>query len=522
MTVLVELAAPQTVNGGRAPWQSLRFLVHLHYLQSSGVDGGMLRLSELRKQFPESANLRMCVSRAFKDFAKWGVQVGWGEDVSRDPRMLNPDGRSQGPFWLATGERGRIQCELEKQTAPLSVVAEFLGIDHVVASNTTRVAARSNFDFWLKLGTAQQALRAGRFLAPLYAAGNDHGALGGFKDAGSAARNHMQKSMAVLGEASVWRRLDDITTARRTLTKLRRALTEMGPGESGYLDAMEQMLSAWCAYSQRDYIGTQAILDGLRSHTARDMVVRYHPRVRFEWHNLSGLMAQANALGNTGGVFEERQQQAQLALEHFDKALQAAFELGSFDAAQQVAANTGLALWVFDTQSLLQPERGQASEVAALRWLLFSEWLCRCAGSSGHSAWNAIYLMRIARAKCPRDKHPSLTAFRRYKPIAPQAVMATVAEGMAMDLSLVLPQSWQELAHELYAAFQQGSVRYRLLQRCGLLLEYAWFAGHAGDVKEAGSAVTQLRKEMRSLPVSDRAYFTESLMSLPREIIEPT
>lgn len=519
MTILVELAAPQTVNGGRAPWQSLRFLVHLHYLQNSGADGGVLRLSELRKQFPDSANLRMCVSRAFKDFAKWGVQVGWGEDVSRDPRMLNQDGRSQGPFWLAVGERGRIQCVLEGEAASLQVIAEFLGIDHAVASNVSQAAARSNFDFWLKLGTAQQALRAGRFLAPLYAAGNDHGALGGFKDAGSAARNHMQKSMAVLGEAGVWRRLDDITTARRTLAKLRRALTEMGPGESGYLDAMEQMLSAWCTYSQRDYVGTQAILNGMRSHTARDMVVRYHPRVRFEWHNLSGLMAQANALSGHVDISDQRRQQAQMAMDHFDKALQAAFELGSFDAAQQVAANTGLALWLFDTQSLVQAERGQTSEVAALRWLLFSEWLCRCAGSSGHSAWNAIYLMRIARAKCPRDKHPALAAFRRYKPIAPQAVLATGAD-MTMDLSSVLPQSWQELAHELYLAFQQGSVRYRLLQRCGLLFEYAWFVGHGGDTRDAGAAITQLRKEMRSLPASDRAYFIESLSLLPREITE--
>jgi hypothetical protein len=518
MAILVELAAPQAVNGQRAPWQSLRFLVHLHYLQSSGADGGMLRLSELRKQFPDTANLRMCVSRAFKDFAKWGVQVGWGEDINRDPRMLNQDGRSQGPFWLAVGERGIVQCLLDGQPASLQIIAEFLGIDHAIPLKTTQAAGRGNFDFWLKLGTAQQALRAGRFLAPLHEGGRDHGALGGFKDAGSAARNHMQKSMAVLGEAGVWRRLDDITTARRTLAKLRRALTEIGPGESGYLDAMEQMLSAWCAYSQRDYVGTQAILDGMRSHTAREMVVRYHPRVRFEWHNLSGLMAQANALASSVDLTELRQPQAHLALEHFDKALQAAFELGSFDAAQQVAANTGLALWLFDTQSLIAPERGQSSEVAALRWLLFSEWLCRCAGSIGHSAWNAIYLMRIARASCPRDMHPSLAAFRRYKPIAPQAVLATVSDGMAMDLSAVLPQSWQELARELYLAFQQGSVRYRLLQRCGLLFEYAWFVAHAGDMKEAGAALTQLRKEMRTLPVSDRAYFTESLMLLPSEI----
>lgn len=518
MTINIELAAPQTVNGQRAPWQSLRVLVYLHYLQASGVDGGMLRLSELRKQFPESANLRMCISRAFKDFVKWGVLVGWGEELIRDPRMLNQDGRSQGPFWLAASEHGRIHCELAGRSASLQELAEFLGIEHAAISNAGTASGRGNFEFWMKLGTAQQALRAGRFLAPLNQAVNDHGALGGFKEAGGFAKNHLQKSMAVLGEASVWRRLDDMTTARRTLAKLRRALTEMGPGESGYLDAMEQMLSAWCAYSQRDFVGTQAILDGMRTHAAREMVLRYHPRVRFEWHNLNGLMAQAYALSGHEENQTQRQQQAQSALEHFDKALQAAFELGSFDAAQQVAANTGLATWLFDMQALHAVERGQASEVSALRWLLFSEWLCRCAGSSGHSAWNAIYLMRIARAKCPREKAPSLTAFRRYQPIAPQGILDSIGDGMSADLLSVLPQSWQDLARELYVAFQQGAVRYRLLQRCGLLFEYAWFVAHSGDIKESASALTQLRKEMRSLPASDRAYFVESLALLPREL----
>jgi hypothetical protein len=518
MTIHIELAAPQTVNEQRAPWQSLRFLVYLHYLQANGADGGMLRLSELRKLFPDSANLRMCISRAFKDFAKWGIQVGWGEDCSRDPRMLNQDGRSQGPFWLAVGEHERMHCALAGQAASLPEIAEFLGIDHAAASQAGQVSGRGNFEFWLNLGAAQQALRTGRFLAPLQAAGNDHGALGGFKKAGSVARSHVQKSMAVLGEAGVWRRLDDMTTARRTLAKLRRTLTEVGPGESGYLDAMEQMLSAWGAYSQRDFVAARAILDGMRTHAARGMVLRYHPRVRFEWHNLSGLMAQAHALGRNADMRLERAQQAQLALEHFDKALQAAFELGSFDAAQQVAANTGLAIWLFDLQSLHVSERGARGEVVALRWLLFSEWLCRCAGGSGHSAWNAIYLMRIARANCPHEKSPPLAVFRRYQPITPQGILETACDGMSADLLSVLPRSWPELARELYAAFQQGAVRYRLLQRCGLLFEYAWFLAHAGDVQEAISALAQLRKEMKSLPPSDRAYFSDSLTLLPREV----
>lgn len=521
MSISVELAVPQTVNGQRASWQSLWMLVHLHYLQESVGDNRLLRLSALRTQFPDAANLRMCISRAFRDFVKWGVRVGWGEDVTRDSRMLNPDGRSQGPFWLPASEKGRIQCLLEGQPATVGEIVEFLGIDPASVAMAGHLTSRNNFDFWLALGSAQQALREGRFLAPLSGHGGGHGALGGFKDAGSLAKNHMQKSMAVLGEAGVWRRLDDITTARRTLAKLRRAVKEMGPGDNGYLDAMEQVLSAWCAYSQRDLLGTEAILSGMRAHAARDMVVRYHPRVRFEWHNLRGLIDYTQALAEGTAERGLRVTYAEAALENFDRALQAAFELGSFDAAQQVAANTGLAIWLFGAESLLKQERAQQDEVIALRWLLFSEWLCHCAGVSGHSAWNAIYLMRIARAKCPREKHPSLSVFRRYRPITPQAVVAAVADGMSADLQTVMPNSWHDLAQELYDVLQQGPVRYRLLQRCGLLLEYGWFVTHAGDTSAAIAALAQLQKEMRALPGSDRAFFIDSLACLPREVVSP-
>jgi hypothetical protein len=526
MSIVVELAAPQSVNGERAAWQSLWLLVRLHYLYQSESGSAVLRLSELRQQFPDTRNLRMFISRAFKDFTNWGIRVGWGVDISRDPRFLNPDGRSQGPFWLQADERDRVRCQVDGQPASMHELREFLGIEIALKGDAEHVASRHNFDFWLALGNAQQALREGRFLATL---GEDsdagdvggNGALAGFKNAEGLAQNHLQKSMAVLGEAGVWRRLDDLATARRTLAKLRRAVKSMGPGDNGYLDAMEQVLSAWCAYSQRDLPGTEAILSGMRTHAARDMVVRFHPRVRFEWHNLRGLVDHAHALGSGDLEHALRIRHADAALEHFDKAMQAAFELGSFDAAQQVAANTGLAIWLFNVESLQKHAPTQTDEIDALRWLMFSEWLCRCAGIIGHSAWNAIYLMRIARAKCPRERHPALGAFRRYRPVTPHAVAGAVAAGMEVDLHAVIPSSWHDLARQLYKALQHGTVRYHLLQRCGLLLEYGWFATHEGNTAAAAAALVQLRKEMRALPPSDRSFFADSLECLPQEVLNP-
>ena len=523
MAIIIELTAPQTVNGERASWQSLWTLVRLHYLQLADPASPLLRLAELRQQFPGARNLRMCISRAYRDFAAWGVQAGWGEDTVRDPRLLNTEGRSQGPFWLARGAAQEIECRLSDKPAALRDIAAFLGIDRATARGAAPPTARNHVEYWIALGGAQQAVRDGRFLSALGKDGDpSQGALAGYKAAAALAKSHMQKSMAVLGEAGVWRRLDDLATARRTLNKLRKAVKEIGPGENGYLDAMEQILTAWCAYSQRDLGATEAILQAMRQHAARDLVVRYHPRVRFEWHNLSALIDHARALSGVHTENPARECHAKAALEHFDHALQAAFELGSLDAAQQVAANTGLAIWLFSGENLLDKVAGQShwhDERQALRWLLFSEWLCRCAGASSYSVWNAIYLMRIARAKCPHERHPPLQTFRLYQPLAPLSLADASGPGNMLELNALLPTSWYALAEQLCVALHRGAVRYRLLQRCGLLLEFAWFATHAGDVRAASDALAGLQREMRELPPSDRAYFVLALDGMPLEVL---
>jgi hypothetical protein len=523
MAIIIELTAPQTVNGERASWQSLWMLVRLHFLQQTDPASPLLRLAELRQQFPGARNLRMCVSRAYRDFAAWGVHAGWGEDNTRDPRLLNTEGRSQGPFWLARGSVQGIECRIHGKPAEPGDIAAFLGIDSAAARGAAPPAARNHVEYWIALGGAQQAVREGRFLSALGKNGDpSQGALAGYKAAATLARSHLQKSMAVLGEAGVWRRLDDLATARRTLNKLRKAVKEIGPGENGYLDAMEQILTAWCAYSQRDLGATEAILQAMRRHAARDLVVRYHPRVRFEWHNLSALIDHARALSGGRTERQAHLSHAEAALEHFDHALQAAFELGSLDAAQQVAANTGLAIWLFSSENLLDRRAGQShghDESQALRWLLFSEWLCRCAGASSYSVWNAIYLMRIARAKCPHERHPSLQTFRLYQPLAPQSLAHASGPGNMPELIALLPASWHALAAQLCEALHRGAVRYRLLQRCGILLEFAWFATHAGDVRAASEALVDLQREMRELPPSDRAYFVQALEGMPAEVL---
>lgn len=508
----IELAAPQTVAGRRASYQSLWLLVRLCHARLGGGDG-LVRLAELRQQFPDARSLRMLVSRAYRDFAGWGVRAGWGADPTRDPRFLNPDGRSQGPFWLQADEIARVAIEVEGRPATATELADFLGFGKPLP--VAAGAAASRIDFWATLASAQQDLRQGRLLALLDAGGGaqQRGALAGFKAAAELADDGLQQALAALGEASVWRRLDDLGAARQTLAQLRRALKDGGAGESGYLDAMEQILSAWVAWGQREAGQAEAILAGMRSAEPRASVVRHHPRIRFEWYNLSALIARARALGGHGPDVALRRCHAAGALEHFARALEAAFEFGSFDAAQQVAANTGMAIWLFAGEGLC----GEPAEAGpeALRWLLLSEWLCRCAGGGGQSAWNAIYLMRIARGDCPRQAQPTLAEFRTYRPIRPAEVRARAGDWPGLDGAMLLPPSWLALAESLLAAQREGRARYSLLQRCGLWLEHAWYALHDGQRAAAAESLARLEAEAAGLPASDRAFFAEARGALP-------
>ncbi|MGQ5522011.1 hypothetical protein ACUHMQ_01995 [Chitinimonas sp. PSY-7] len=508
----IELTSPQKVSGSRAPYQSLWMLVRMCQAHRSGEADGLVRLAELRQQFIDTRSLRMVVSRAYRDFARWGVRAGWGESSTRDPRFLNPEGRSQGPFWLPLEEAERIEICVEGRPADAGEVADFLGQAESAPLRGPSVA--QGVEFWLALAIAQQDLRQDRLLAVFEPDQTPaQGALAGFKQAAGLASGAVQQALAALGEAAVWRRLDDLSAARQTLAQLRRALKDAGADEGGYLDAMEQVLTAWCAYAQRDSEQASAILVGMSAKEPRAGVVRHHPRVRFEWHNLMALIRRSRALGGSSVDLVIRRQEAMAAQGHFHTALQAAFEFGSFDAAQQAAANAGMAVWLFAGQGLLDDVAD--AEATALRWLLLSEYLCHCSRGEGLSAWNAIYLMRIARGPCPSLNTPTLAQFQALEPRSPAQLQALAGMLPGLDKQVLLPDSWLSLAESLLQLQREGRARYSLLQRCGLWFEHAWYALHVGQLAAARQSLQRLTEEMPALPASDRAFFVESWRMLP-------
>ncbi|WP_151633212.1 hypothetical protein [Noviherbaspirillum aerium] len=519
---IIELTAPQTVNGQRAAYQSLWLLVRLYHAARFDAATDVIRLSELRQQFTDARSLRMFISRAFRDFSRWGIQVGWGEDVDSDPRFLNPDRRSQGPFWLPPAQADKIACTVEGGAASRTDLLRFLNIrSKPLATEAAATRMPMPADFWVRYALAQQNLRQGQLLATIAEHGGTDrhpGALAGFKEAARMASSRSQHALAALGEAQVWRRLDDLEAARKTLAQLRRLLKEARPDEGGYLDAMEHILTAWCAYSQRDVTLTEALLAAMRDIEPRASVVRYHPRIRFEWHNLMALVRRAHALNDQDSPV--RRSAAAESMGHFATALDAAFEIGSFDAAQQVAANVGMATWLFASEGLVPGTDAIGARPEALRWLLLSEWLSQRSGSSGQSAWNAIYLMRIARGHCDIGERPPLYAFRAQHPLQPAEVINDYGPAAEFNIGMLPISSWLALATRLLAVQQHGDSRYSLLQRCGLWLEHAWYASHAGELASASRSLATLAAEMGGLPTSDKSFFQTMLRRFPLEAFE--
>lgn len=526
----IELTSPQSVDGRRAAFQSLWLLVRMQH--AHGTAAGVVRLADLRGEVSDASTLRMVVSRAFRDFKAWQLEVGWGEDTQREPRFLNAERRSQGPFWLPAAEARRLRVLVEGRAATPAEVASFLGLRsrnaQAAGSPPPDAVHLQDAAFWKQLVASQQAARQGRLMAPV-AGGNNHGsALESIRLAGTLAASDFQRALVTLNEAMLWRRLGDNEQARRRLQALKKQRLAHHVAGNDYLGAMECIVSAWCAYTARDLPLAQSLLAGMAEDAARGLVLRHHPDVRFEWCNLWALVCRSRALGLAADDKPAAAALAEESLRRFGEALAAAFESHSFDAAQHVAANMGMAAWLFDRVGLSDlpalAHDGHADTTRrAVQWIAFSEWLCGHTDGQGRSAWNAIYLMRIARGHCKPDEsggQPTLAQFRAQKPLDPAAVSRLAGPLADAFDATNWPARWVLVAQARLADHQAGRRRYPGLQHCSLLFEHAWYAAHAGDLKAAETSLGLLREALPALVASDRAYFTESWNdTLPAELV---
>jgi hypothetical protein len=529
----IELTSPQSVNGRRAAFQSLWLLARMKHAHDA--EGGLVRLADLRGEVTDASTLRMVVSRAFRDFKAWNIEAGWGEDTEREPRFLNAEKRSQGPFWLPAAEAKRVRMQVDGRAATAAEVASFLGLRSRKARSAELGSATppdavhlQDAAFWKQLVASQQAAKQGRLMAPVAgggAPGQPASALESIRLAGTLAASDFQRALATLNEAMLWRRLGDNEQARQRLQALKKQRLAHHVAGNDYLGAMECIVSAWCAYTARDLPLAQSLLSGMAEDAARGLVLRHHPDVRFEWCNLWALVCRSHALGLAAEDKAAAATLAEESLKRFGEALAAAFESHSFDAAQHVAANMGMAAWLFDRVGLSDlpalAHDGHADTTRrAVQWIAFSEWLCGHTDGQGRSAWNAIYLMRIARGHCQAEPQPTLAQFRAQKPLDPAAISKLAGPLADAFDAAHWPVRWVEVAQARLADHQAGRRRYPGLQHCSLLFEHAWYAAHAGDLNAAEQSLGLLREALPQLVPSDRAYFTESWNdTLPAELV---
>jgi hypothetical protein len=529
----IELTSPQSVNGRRAAFQSLWLLARMKHAHDA--EGGLVRLADLRGEVTDASTLRMVVSRAFRDFKAWNIEAGWGEDTEREPRFLNAEKRSQGPFWLPAAEAKRVRMQVDGRAATAAEVASFLGLRSRKARSAELGSATppdavhlQDAAFWKQLVASQQAAKQGRLMAPVAgggAPGQPASALESIRLAGTLAASDFQRALVTLNEAMLWRRLGDNEQARQRLQTLKKQRLAHHVAGNDYLGAMECIVSAWCAYTARDLSLAQSLLSGMAEDAARGLVLRHHPDVRFEWCNLWALVCRSRALGLAAEDKAAAATLAEESLKRFGEALAAAFESHSFDAAQHVAANMGMAAWLFDRVGLSDlpalAHDGHADTTRrAVQWIAFSEWLCGHTDGQGRSAWNAIYLMRIARGHCQAEPQPTLAQFRAQKPLDPAAISKLAGPLADAFDAAHWPVRWVEVAQARLADHQAGRRRYPGLQHCSLLFEHAWYAAHAGDLNAAEQSLGLLREALPQLVPSDRAYFTESWNdTLPAELV---
>ncbi|SPA51433.1 hypothetical protein [Cupriavidus taiwanensis] len=522
-TIHVDVSSPYRVAGRPARYQSVWLLARAWHAHRSG--DGVVPAAAVRSAFPTAANLRMLVSRAFADFASWGVVMGWGADRARDPAAANPAQRSRGPFWLTAASARRLRFIANGRTLGPVALARHFGFPAGAQPMPPGQADATGYvmrdmAYWSELTQAMRSAQDGHAGAHGFAVAESFGA------ARRLAGDGFQRALSLLKESQAWRRsgrLDQSRAALRRFDKLAHA-ADAGAATPAF-QAMAQVVRAWERYTRGDGDGARAGLEHLHADAVLRLVVRYNPRVRFEVLNLDALLLKADAMrpAHAGAATA-----AERALDAFSGALQAAYEADSVDAVQHAAANIGLSLWLFWRHGLIDAGRSLSASAVqrqAMRWLGLSEWICDRFGVGGGTAWNAIFLLRIARGSCGPDAPPpgrpasasdSLAVFRRQRPLS----VADAVEALRPFHAPFAPARgfvrWSAVAAFALEDHDAGHVRLAPLQLANLLLESAWYLTHEqGATAAACAAVERLARQLPALRPAERAFFAAELRALP-------
>ncbi|AMC35204.1 hypothetical protein [Janthinobacterium sp. B9-8] len=510
--IVIELSTPYQVKGVPIRYQSLWLLVRMVYAQQ--VEKHPLTAATIRANFPKAQAIRMLISRAFAEFSRIQITVGWGHDQQQDTSLLSPSQRSRGPFWLTIAS---LECleftQHGVKLAPVSL-ASFLGLQASSLPRMGMIGERKGVDyvmqdmrFWQHL---TQGMREGHdgFARPARSRDSEP-----FFLAQQCAHDDFQQALALMKASLAWRRSDLVSESKQALSRFEHiiAVGQLASARPTFA-AMAQIVHAWDRYTHSDIEAARVLLLQLEASATLGPVVRYNPRVRFEYLNLSALLYKYDAMSEGGAL---RQESADAALQALSYALEAACEADSIDAVQHVAANIGWCLWLFRQLNLLDQPLA-AVQTQAMRWLGLSEWICDRFGVGSASAWNTIFILRIARGNCPPEGAASLEAFRLQQPLPLTAAAAALQPFSAPFAPSKGFSNWFSWAQFSLEEYDSGRVNFPPLQLANLLLEAAWFCVfEQGACLTAYQIVERLRALLLELRPGERIFFRDALASVP-------
>lgn len=536
-TVLVQLSAPYRVDGHAARYQSVWLLARIWL--AAARDREDLPAAALRERFADATDIRMIVSRAFGDFARWHIPVGWGSDRSVGISGLRADGRSRGPFWMPAAAAQRLRFVADGKPLGPAGVARWLGqapagtaTPTAQATSTTATSGLQyvmrDMAFWRHLTQAMRGAQDG------FAGALDHSVAESFRAAQRSAADDFQQALSLLKESLAWRRSDRLDKSRAALRRFERIVVAGGVNAAlPTFAAMAHVVRGWEHYARGDLDAARRELARLTADAELRPVVRYNPRIRFETLNLEALVHKSTALRPDDATTDataatsatQRQQAARAALDAFSGALQAAYEADSVDAVQHAAANIGWSLWLFWQHGLVDDDRSLAAgdvQRQAMRWLGLSEWICDRFGVGGGSAWNTIFLLRVARGHLDdaQAREPiTLASFRAQQPLTVAAAIDALRPFHAPFAPAKGFVRWSSVATFALEEHDSGRVRYNALQLANLLLEAAWYVTHEqGASAPAYAAVERLAVHVSGLRAAERGFFHAGLRAFPPEL----
>lgn len=519
--ICIELTQPCHVNGQSARYQSVWFLARLYYAACWGA--GSVYAAEIQAHFTANKSIRMLISRVFADFNNWQIAIGWGSNKTANIATLNPARRSRGPFWLPAATMQLVDFLIHGQSVTQEQLADWLGIS--MFDNQAINKQQNSFDYLMQdMDFWQQMTIAMRDEHDGFSKQHTRQVAMSFNLARHYAHNDFQQALALMKESLAWRRNAQLDDSHVTLSQLDQ-LVDMGSLRTAQptFSAMAYIIRAWRHYVRGDIETTHQVLKQLDTITDLSLVIRYNPKIRFEYLNLNALLQKYQAVSISDMPINKRMYAAKTALHMFIEALEAAYEADAIDAVQHVAANIGWCLWLFWQQRLLEHPYDLdivSIQRQAMRWIGLSEWICDRFSVANSSTWNIIFLLRIARGNCPGLYQCTLKQFCQHTPFS----IAETCKILHPLQTTFFPAkgftSWSAVALFTLEEADHERMPSTPLQLANLLLEAIWFLvlEQQGITPDTCQLMSRLMTQLRLLQRSEQSFFNEQLATMPAEL----